>query len=171
MPADQPAQFSQRHFQNRVIQKGDTVALLVEDSGPGGMYTELGRTCVVGKASQEIKEEFAFALEARKFNLAMLKPGAPCKDIFAAYNDFMGKNGRPEEKRLHCHGQGYDLVERPLIRNDEPMSIEKDMNIVVHPTYIRGHVLSWVCDRGERAFRAAAPFSGNHHRTGLSARS
>jgi hypothetical protein len=58
----------------------------------------------------------------------------------------MRKNGRPEEKRLHCHGQGYDLVERPLIRNDEPMSIAKDMNIVVHPTYIRGGVLSWVCD-------------------------
>ena len=146
MPADKPAQFSQRHFQNRVIEKGDTVALLVEDSGPGGMYTELGRTCVVGKASQEIKDEFAFALEARKFNLNLLKPGTPCAEIFAAYNNFMQKNGRPEEKRLHCHGQGYDLVERPLIRNDEPMSIEKDMNIVVHPTYIRGHVLSWVCD-------------------------
>jgi len=146
MPADKPAQFSQRHFQNRVIQKGDTVALLVEDSGPGGMYTELGRTCVVGKASQELKDEFAFALEARKFNLDMLKPGTSCREIFAAYNDFMRKNGRPEEKRLHCHGQGYDLVERPLIRNDEPMNIEKDMNIVVHPTYIRGHVLSWVCD-------------------------
>jgi Xaa-Pro aminopeptidase len=161
MPADKPAQFSQRHFQNRVIQKGDTVALLVEDSGPGGMYTELGRTCVVGKASQEIKEEFAFALEARKFNLAMLKPGAPCKDIFAAYNDFMGKNGRPEEKRLHCHGQGYDLVERPLIRNDEPMSIEKDMNIVVHPTYIRGHVLSWVCDN--YLIEANGPSERLHH--------
>ena len=51
MPADQPAQFSQRHYQNRVIKEGDTIALLVEDSGPGGMYTELGRTCVVGKAS------------------------------------------------------------------------------------------------------------------------
>jgi Xaa-Pro aminopeptidase len=146
MPKDKPAQFSQRHFQNRVIGPGDTVALLVEDSGPGGMYTELGRTCVVGKASAEIKDEFAFALEARKFNLSLLKPGAPCADIFAAYNDFMRKNGRPEEKRLHCHGQGYDLVERPLIRNDEPMSIQKDMNIVVHPTYIRGGVLSWVCD-------------------------
>jgi Xaa-Pro aminopeptidase len=146
MPADQPAQFSQRHYQNRVIQQGDTLALLVEDSGPGCMYTELGRSCVVGKASDEIKEEFAFALEARKFNLSLLKPGAACKDIFAAYNDFMRKNGRPEEKRLHCHGQGYDLVEPPLIRSDEPMKIEKDMNIVVHPTYIRGHVLSWVCD-------------------------
>ena len=63
--------------------------------------------------------------------------GRACKDVFAAYNDFMRKNGRPEEKRLHCHGQGYDLVERPLIRSDEPMSIEKDMNIVVHPTYMR----------------------------------
>jgi Xaa-Pro aminopeptidase len=146
MPADKPAQFSQRHYQNRVINEGDTIALLVEDSGPGGMYTELGRSCVVGKASAEIKDELAFALEARKFNLSLLKPGAACKDVFAAYNDFMRKNGRPEEKRLHCHGQGYDLVERPLIRSDEPMAIAENMNIVVHPTYIRGHVLSWVCD-------------------------
>jgi Xaa-Pro aminopeptidase len=146
MPPDKPVQFSQRHYQNRVIQEGDTVALLVEDSGPGGMYTELGRSCVVGKASAELKDEFAFALEARKFNLALLKPRAPCKDIFEEYNAFMRKNGRPEEKRLHCHGQGYDLVERPLIRQDEPMRIESDMNIVVHPTYIRGRVLSWVCD-------------------------
>jgi Xaa-Pro aminopeptidase len=146
MPPDKPAQFGHRHFQNRVISEGDTLALLVEDAGPGGMYTELGRTCVVGKASAELKDEFAFALEARKFNLGLLKPGAPCKEIFAAYNDFMARNKRPQEKRLHCHGQGYDLVERPLIRNDEPMAIEKDMNIVVHPTYIRGHVMSWVCD-------------------------
>ena len=146
MPPDKPVQFSQRHYQNRVIQAGDTVALLVEDSGPGGMYTELGRSCVVGRASSELKDEFAFALEARKFNLTLLKPAARCKDVFEEYNAFMRKNGRPEERRLHCHGQGYDLVERPLIRNDEPMSIERHMNIVVHPTYIRGRVLSWVCD-------------------------
>ena len=146
MPADAPSAFSQRHYQNRVIQEGDVVALLVEDSGPGGMYAELGRTCVVGKASAELKDEFAFAVEARKFNLGLLKPGTPCADIFAAYNDFMRRNGRPEERRLHCHGQGYDLVERPLIRSDEPMTIAQDMNIVVHPTYMRGHVLSWVCD-------------------------
>jgi Xaa-Pro aminopeptidase len=146
MAPDKPVQFSQRHFQNRVIEAGDTVALLVEDSGPGGMYTELGRSCVVGRASSELKDEFAFALEARKFNLTLLKPGAPCKEVFEQYNAFMRKNGRPEENRLHCHGQGYDLVERPLIRFDEPMSIGRHMNIVVHPTYIRGRVLSWVCD-------------------------
>jgi Xaa-Pro aminopeptidase len=146
MPPDKPVQFSQRHYQNRVIEAGDTVALLVEDSGPGGMYTELGRSCVVGRASSELKDEFAFALEARKSNLTLLKPGARSKDVFEEYNAFMRKNRRPEERRLHCHGQGYDLVERPLIRHDEPMSIETHMNIVVHPTYIRGRVLSWICD-------------------------
>ncbi len=146
MPPGKPAQFAARHYQNRIINEGDAVALLVEDAGPGGMYTELGRTCVVGKASQQMQDEYAFALQARKFNLGLLKPGAPCKEVFEAYNDFMRNNGRPEEKRLHCHGQGYDLVERPLIRSDEPMKIDTDMNIVVHPTYMRGGMLSWYCD-------------------------
>jgi Xaa-Pro aminopeptidase len=76
----------------------------------------------------------------------MLKPGTPCKDIWEAFNAFMRKNGRPEEARLYCHGQGYDLVERPLIRSDEPWTIQKDMNIVVHPTYAHGGYLNWLCD-------------------------
>ena len=36
-------------------------------TAPGGFYTELGRTCVLGRASQEMKDEFAFVLEAQKF--------------------------------------------------------------------------------------------------------
>jgi Xaa-Pro aminopeptidase len=147
MPLGSPSKFSNRHLQNRVIQKGDQIALLVEDNGPGGMYTELGRSCVVGaKVPQEMKDELAFCKEARKFTLDLLKPGTPCKDIWDQFNAFMRKNGRPTEARLYCHGQGYDLVERPLVRDDEPMPIEKDMNIVVHPTYIHGGYLNWLCD-------------------------
>jgi Xaa-Pro aminopeptidase len=154
MPADassvlglRPTKFAQRHVQNRSIQKGDAVALLVEDSGPGGMYTELGRTCVVGiKVPQAMKDELEFVKESRKVTLDMLKPGTPCKDVWEAFNAFMRKNGRPEEARLYCHGQGYDLVERPLVRADEPWTIEKDMNIVVHPTYAYGGYLNWLCD-------------------------
>ena len=93
-----------------------------------------------------MKDELDFVIEARKFTLDLLKPGTPCKDIWDAYNGFMRKNGRPPEARLYCHGQGYDLVERPLIRNDEPWTIEKDMNIVVHPTYVHGGYLNWLCD-------------------------
>jgi Xaa-Pro aminopeptidase len=146
MPLGHPSKFGQRHVQNRVIQEGDQIALLVEDSGPGGMYTELGRSCVVGKVPQQMKDELAFVIEARKMTLDLLKPGASCKDIWDAFNDFMRKNGRPEENRLYCHGQGYDLVERPLIRNDEPMPIQPNMNIVVHPTYLHRGYLNWLCD-------------------------
>ena len=138
--------FGNRHLQNRVIQRGDQYTLLVENNGAGGFYAELGRTCVLGRAPQEMKDEFAFVLEAQKFVLDLLRPGASCKDIFEAYNAFMRRNGRPEEKRLHCHGQGYDMVERPLIRFDETMPIEKNMNIVVHPTYVTARSFSWVCD-------------------------
>jgi Xaa-Pro aminopeptidase len=145
-PLGTPMKFAPKHMQNRVIKAGDYVALLVEDSGPGGFYTELGRNCVVGKAPQQMKDELAFTLESRRITLDLLKPGTPAKEIWARFNDFMRRNGRPEETRLYCHGQGYDLVERPLIRHDEPMAIEKDMNIVVHPTYIHKGMLSWVCD-------------------------
>ena len=146
MPLGQPSKFGNRHVQNRVIKEGDQIALLVEDNGPGGMYTELGRSCVVGKVPQAMKDELDFCKEARKFTLDLMKPGTPCKDIWDAFNEFMRKNGRPPEARLYCHGQGYDLVERPLVRDDEPWTIEKDMNIVVHPTYIHSGYLNWLCD-------------------------
>ena len=135
-----------RHFQNRTIKQGDQLSLLVESNGAGGFYTELGRTCVLGKASQEMKDEFAFVLEARKFTLKLLKPGASCKDIWDAYNDFMRKNGRPEEKRLYCHGQGYDMVERPLVRFDEPMKLKANMVVSCHPTYALAGSFNWACD-------------------------
>jgi Xaa-Pro aminopeptidase len=145
-PPGTAAKFGQRHVQNRTIKKGDSFALLVEDSGPGGMYTELGRSCVLGKVPAQMKEELEMVKESRKLTLDMLKPGTPCKDIWEAFNGFMRKHGRPEEARLYCHGQGYDLVERPLIRSDEPWTIQKDMNIVVHPTYAHGGYLNWLCD-------------------------
>jgi len=140
------AHFGGWHTGERVIQKGDVYTLLVETNGPGGMYCELGRTAVVGKASAKLRDEFAFTLEARRFTNSLLTPGTKCSDIWNEYNAFMVKNGRPPESRLYCHGQGYDLVERPLIRKDETMEIKADMNIVVHPTYQKDGVLSWVCD-------------------------
>ena len=147
MPLGKPSRFGNRHMQNRVIEKGDQFVLLVEDNGPGGMYTELGRSCVVGgKVPQAMKDELAFCIESRQVTLDLLKPGTPSKAVWDGFNAFMRKNGRPMESRLYCHGQGYDMVERPLVRSDEPMTIEKNMNIVVHPTYIHAGYSNWLCD-------------------------
>jgi len=135
-----------RHLQNRMIQDGDQFVLLVETTGPGGFFCEIGRSCVLGKATQSMKDEFAFAIEAQKFTVEMLKPGASCADVWNAYNDFMAKNGRPKENRLYCHGQGYHLVERPLVRFDEKMRLAARMNLAVHPMYHSKDTYTWVCD-------------------------
>jgi Xaa-Pro aminopeptidase len=145
-PVGTAAVMANRHLQGRTLREGDQFTLLVESNGPGGFYTELGRTCVLGKASQEMKDEFTFVLAARKFALSMMKPGARPKEIWEEFNAFMRKNKRPEEKRLYSHGQGYDMVERPLIRFDEPMPVGRDMVFSCHPTYVTERTYSWICD-------------------------
>jgi len=145
-PVGTAAVFGNRHLQNRVIREGDQFTLLIENNGPGGFYTEIGRTCVLGRASAEMHEEFAFVLKAQKFTTELLKPGASCKDIWDAYNSFLRENSRPEEKRLHCHSQGYDMVERPMVRFDETMPVGASMVVAAHPTYVTERTYSWVCD-------------------------
>ena len=145
-PVGEPVMIQPRHLQNRVIREGDQFVLLVETTGPGGFFCEIGRTCVLGKATQSMKDEFAFAQEAQQFTVDMLKPGASCADVWNGYNEFMRKNGRPKENRLYCHGQGYHLVERPLVRFDETMRLAARMNIAVHPMYHSKDTYTWLCD-------------------------
>ena len=134
-PVGKPSLLMGRHFQDRTLQKGDHMTFLVEVNGPGGYFTEVGRTIVLGKASQELKDNFAATVEAQDYSASLLKPDAPCRDIAKAHDDFMKASGLPPETRLYSHGQGYDMVERPLIRIDEPMAIEPGMCLAVHPGF------------------------------------
>lgn len=145
-PMGTPSPMRKRHFMNRMIQKGDQLTVMIEANGPGGYYAELGRTCVLGKASDELLEACEIAKEAQRVTLGLLKPGADPKDLVAANNEFLRSKGFPEEKRLYAHGQGYDLVERPAIREDEPMKIQANMNITVHPIAATKNVFTWICD-------------------------
>ena len=132
-PPGQPAAVLRRAEQGREIHKGDILFFQAENSGPGGYFTHLGRMIVLGKAPQQLVHAFGQMVEAEDFTLTLLKPGASCREIFKEYNDYMRKHGFSEEGRAHCHGQGYDLVERPLIRNDETMTIAENMNLGLHP--------------------------------------
>jgi Xaa-Pro aminopeptidase len=135
-PPDTPVAFKPLHFQNRMIQEGDQISVLIEVNGPGGFYTELGRIFSVGRPCQALQDAFGASLEAREISLNMLQPGANPKDVWDANNAFLEKKGYFPERRLYAHGQGYDLVERPLIRYDEPMQIKAGMNLTVHPTAV-----------------------------------
>ncbi|CAN5772192.1 M24 family metallopeptidase [soil metagenome] len=145
-PPGQPAVLRPRSQQGRKLHDGDMFTLLVENSGPGGQFTHLARPIVLGKAPQELKDAWAAALEAQTVTLDMLAPGADCAEIFAKYNEHMLSRGLAIESRLHCHGQGYDLVERPLIRHDETMHLSADMNIAAHPALVMERLFVTVCE-------------------------
>ncbi len=141
-----PAFFAQRHFQGRTLRPGDHMSLLIENNGAGGFYTELSRTFVLGKASQELIDGFEIVKEAQAYTLGKFKPGASCREISLAHNEFMKQKGVPPESRVYSHSQGYDLIERPLIRSDETMNLEKGMNMSVHPSYATSSMYAHICD-------------------------
>jgi Xaa-Pro aminopeptidase len=117
-----------------------------ENTGPGGMFVHVGRVVVLGKAPQELVDAWGVAVEAQDFTVRLLRPGASCAEIFAAYQSYLRARNIPEETRLHCHGQGYDVVERPLIRDDETMTLAAGMNIGIHPSWANARMFVTVCD-------------------------
>jgi Xaa-Pro aminopeptidase len=145
-PPGQPAFIRPRNQQGRAMQKGDAFFWQAENTGPGGLFVHMGRMCVLGKPSQELVDAHGLAVEAQRFTVKMLKPGALCRDIYAEYQAWMRGRKLPEEARLHCHGQGYDVVERPLIRNDESMKLAANMNIGIHPSWANARMFMTVCD-------------------------
>jgi Xaa-Pro aminopeptidase len=132
--------------QGREIQAGDVFTMLIETNGPGGHYCELSRPISLGKPPTELKDAWDIALEAQKSSLSLLRPGTASADVHAAHNIFMTGAGMPEERRLYAHGQGHDMVERPLIRQDETMRIAEGMSLTVHPSVKTNEVFVAVVD-------------------------
>ncbi len=140
-PLGKPAVFRPRHQKGRELKAGEHFSLLVEVNGPGGFYTEIARTFVLGKAPQALVDGLESVKEAQFFMLQQMRPGALPQEIFAAFNEHMRSRGLPEETRLNAHGMGYDMVERPLIRHDETMPLAAGMSMVVHPGFINEQML------------------------------
>ena len=131
--------------QRTPLEPGDLIHLLVETNGPGGYFTHLVRSVALGHVDERAIKELDFILSAQQFTLDRLRPGAAPSAIRAEYDAYMRDHSRPEERRIHCHSQGYDMIERPVIRREEPLPISANMNIACHPSYNLDDLLVWVC--------------------------
>ena len=145
-PAGMPVPMQKRHYQNRRVREGDQFTLMIEVNGPGGLYAELGRIFFLGKPPSELLDAYELCKETQGETLKRLRPGADPGEIWRANNEFLTRKNQLPETRLFAHGQGYDLVERPAIRDDEPMKLQAGMNITVHPIIGSDRVWVWVCD-------------------------
>jgi Xaa-Pro aminopeptidase len=141
-----PAFIRSREEQGRALQKGDVMYWQAESSGPGGYFVHVGRIFVLGKAPPEIVDAFKTVVDAQRHTLDLLKPGISGRDLLEKYNAYMRARGLPEERRVHCHCQGYTTVERPIASESETMAFGPDMNIGIHPSIANGRLFATVCD-------------------------
>jgi Xaa-Pro aminopeptidase len=142
----QPTMIRRAGEHGRRMNEGDVIYFQCENTGPGGMFVHAGRFYTLGRAPQELQDLFGAMVEAQDFTVSLLQPGTSSSEIFAEYNSYMTQRGFPPERRVHCHGQGYDNVEPPLIRSDETMKLTTNMNIGLHPAIARKDIFVTSCD-------------------------
>lgn len=146
-PAGQCAGIQYTHYQNRVIEKGDVLTVMVECSGPGGYYCEMGRSFALGcEPGSGLVELFAQSREVQRRTAAMLTPGMPVREVTAKVNEILKEMHLPEDRRIFTHGQGYDLIEAPGFALEDDFVLQANMCIAVHPTYVTPEGFGFCCD-------------------------
>ncbi len=122
------------HYQNKIIEAGDALNVLFEVPTMVGYYADLHRYFNVGAPAPEMLEVAAAGIELQDYLANLCKPGVRGKEVFAACNDWLTRNGFDPEIRLCGHGQGYGLVERPYFDAFDPMVLQENMYLAIHPT-------------------------------------
>ena len=121
-------------FQNKVIEEGDYLDLLVEVSGPGNYYGEVSRMWKLGgDPSPEFMKINNDSIKIQGIIAEACKPGVPASKMMEILNEFNRENGYKEEDRFFAHGQGVDLVQRPLFDYKETMILQENMFVSIHP--------------------------------------
>ena len=120
---------------DRVLERGDQFALLIEASEPDGYYSETMPTVSIGPVPDSFRRAFDDAVEAQERLAVMARPGADPNEMMRANDAFMVGKGYPPEGRLLGHAQGVDLVERPALTPvGEVLPLQASMVVSLHPT-------------------------------------
>lgn len=133
-------------YVRRTFKEGDIVNMLVESSAAGGYWYDLRRFLCIGSVPKELQEAWEIVKEARAIMAANLKPGAVPDVALDASDAFLRSKGCPPESRVAGHGQGLDLVERPVVRPEEPAKLEVGMVVSLHPTARTKHAAACISD-------------------------
>ncbi|MDH3287531.1 MAG: M24 family metallopeptidase [Betaproteobacteria bacterium] len=157
--------YSQTSWGNTVVRRpfreGDVINMLIESSAAGGYWYDLRRFVCIGKAPAAVEEAYALVKEARKILAANLKPGVVPGVALKASDEFLKSKGCPPEERVAGHGQGLDLVERPVVRYEETAMLEPGMVISLHPTAKTKHASACIADTYVIGNSGAVPLYAN----------
>lgn len=144
-------------YWHRKLKEGDIVNMLMESSAPGGYWYDLRRFLSIGPVPAELREAHAIAKEARSIMARHSKPGVYPRVALEASNKFLKSKGCPPEARIAGHGQGLDLVERPVYHQEENTKLKIGMIVCLHPTARMKHAMVCLSDTYVIAESGAVP--------------
>lgn len=120
-------------YQNRQIESGDQIRVELRMSGPGGYFGSICRDYIFDSEPEDnLSEAVKKATEFQEQIISMIKPNTKVSKLQSELNSLINtknKNGNRFEYKVF--GQGYDLVERPLVVDKEIMDIKQNMVIAV----------------------------------------
>jgi Xaa-Pro aminopeptidase len=146
---------------HRTFREGDMCNMLAESSMAGGYWYDLRRFLSIGPVPEAYREAHAIVKEARSIMAENSKPGLLPKVALDACDKFLKSKGCPPEARVAGHGQGLDLVERPVYRREEVAKLEAGMIVCLHPTAKTKHAAVCISDTYVVSGSGAVPLYGN----------
>lgn len=101
---------------DRIIKEGDIVSL---DCGLEykGLYTDMARSVIAGKASAAKRKLLSATEDALMAGIGIIKPGIKLSDVSRAIQAKIEKAGFSVVRQLVGHGVGYSAHEEPQIPN------------------------------------------------------
>ncbi|MBQ6368528.1 MAG: aminopeptidase P family protein [Parasporobacterium sp.] len=138
--------FFQNFSANRRIEMGDAVTVMIEVSGPGGIFGELARTFCLGEPDKDFAALYDLAKQAQSLVAEHAKPGITGAQLNEVFDQFVTSHGLPVNGRFVGHSQGYDMMEAPAICPTEDMELRENMFFAIHPELMRAPHFTIACD-------------------------
>ncbi len=133
--------------QGRVLQQGDALYIRLQTSGPGGLFTGVGRMFSVGcEPSGWMQKSMEAARAAQEQLISCLRPGTRANAVYEAYTSWLKVRGYAVPDGLFCFGQGVDHMERPDTSPDDGMALAENMCMAVNTAVVTDTLCGHLCD-------------------------
>ena len=118
---------------NRKLESGDFLTL---DFGCKyeGYCSDMTRTVVIGRATDEMKEVYDIVLDANMKAIDEIKPGMKCSDADAIAREYIKSKGYGEYFNHSLgHSLGLAIHEKPMLSPRDNSILEENMVVTVEP--------------------------------------
>ena len=123
----------------KVVEAGDFITF---DFGAvwNGYHSDMTRTFVVGKATQEQKDFYHLVLEGQLLGLQTIKAGVSCPEVDAVVREYFAKHDMAQYfTHALGHGTGLEIHEQPVLSPRSTGTLKEHMIVTDEPgLYIEG---------------------------------